>query len=373
MTILGRRSFVGAAAAAPVLALAAGRAAAGAPMADPPIFGPPPGVALLSRNENPYGPAPSALQAMAEAAGSGCYYADAGHRRLTAMIAERFGVAPEQVVVGSGSTEVLSAAALAYAEEGSILAPELFWASTVEYAERKGATVERVALAPDMSINLAAMKAAAVPGVSLIHICNPNNPTGMVLDGDQLRRFIRAVGPQTTVLVDEAYNELTDKPEDSSVVDLVGQGHKLIVCRTFSKIYGLAGLRVGYAITTPEIAQKLYGYLMSFGGNSAGLAAAIASFQDTAFAAFSKSRIVEARGIILDAVNRAGLTALPSETNFVYVKVPDADAVQMAMASRKIMIRGSYGPEWSRYSRVSTGRIEDVRRYAAALPEVIGA
>lgn len=368
MTLLSRRSFVGAAAAAP---MAAGAARAAAPVT-PPVFGPAPGVALLSRNENPYGPAPSAVRAMADAAAKGCYYADNGLTRLTAMIAERFGVAPEQVVIGSGSTEVLSAAALAFAKEGSIVAPELFWASTVEYAERKGAAVERVALAPGMGIDLAAMQAAVRPGVSLVHICNPNNPTGMVLDGDQLRGFVKAVGPRATVLVDEAYNELTDRPEHSSVVDLVKEGHNLIVCRTFSKIYGMAGLRVGYAITTPEIARKISGYLMSFGGNSAGLAAAIASYDDTGFTAYSKDRIVEARGIILDAVRRAGLTALPSQTNFVYVKVPDADLLQKGMAAQNIMIRGAYG-RWTQYSRVSTGRIEDVKRYAAALPAVLRA
>lgn len=373
MTFLSRRSFMGAATVAPVLAAGAARAARAAAAVEPPVFGPAPGVALLSRNENPYGPAPSAVQAMADAAAKGCYYADGGLKRLTAMIAERFGVSPEQVVVGSGSTEVLSAAALAYAKDGAILVPDLFWASTVEYAEQKGAKVQRVALAPDMGIDLAGMKAAVGPGVSLVHICNPNNPTGMVLDGDQLRGFVKAVGPQATVLVDEAYNELTNKPEYTSVVDLVKEGHNVIVCRTFSKIYGMAGLRVGYAITTPEIAKKISGYLMSFGGNSAGLAAAIASYNDTAFTTFSKNRVVEARGIILDAVKRAGLTALPTETNFVYVKVPNADALQKAMASREIMIRGSYGDKWAQYSRVSTGKIEDVKRYAAALPEAVKA
>ena len=153
------------------------------------------------------------------------------------------------------------------------------------------------------------------------------------------------------------------------MVDLVKEGQNVIVCRTFSKIYGMAGLRVGYAITTPEIAKRISGYLMSFGGNSAGLAAAIASYNDTAFTTFSKNRVAEARQILLDAVSRAGLTALPSQTNFLYVKVADADALQKAMASKNIMIRGSYG-KWKNYSRVSTGKIEDVRRYAAVLPEL---
>lgn len=372
---LSRRALIGAGtvAAAAVgsgAARAAGRAALSA--GEPPIFGPAPGVALLSRNENPYGPAPSAVQAMAEAAAKGCYYADNGLKRLTAMIAERFGVTPDHVVIGSGSTEVLSAAALAMAPKGSILAPELFWDSTVTFAEEKGAKVQRVALAPDMGIDLDALAAAVTPATAMVHICNPNNPTGMLIPGAQMAAFVRKVGPKATVLVDEAYNELTDLPEQSSVAALVKEGQNLIVCRTFSKIYGMAGLRVGYAIAQPEMAKTIRGYLMSFGGNSAGLAAAIASFNDEGFMRFSKERIVEARGIMLDAVKAAGLTALPSQTNFLFVKVPDANAVQAAMKGRNIMIRGAYG-KWTNYSRVSTGRIEDVKRYAAALPEVMRA
>ena len=366
---MNRRTLIAAGGVAS--SLIATRAAALAPAAAP-VFGPAPGLAQLSRNENPYGPAPAAVRAMAEAATKGCYYSDTAYGRLTDMIAERFGLSKEQVLVGSGSTEVLSAAALAYGAKGTILAPGLFWDTTVQYGERKGVKVRRVALSPDMAIDLAGLAAAVTPDVSLVHICNPNNPTGMVLDGDQLRAFVRAVGPKTTVLVDEAYNELTDRPDYSSVAALVKEGHNLIVCRTFSKIYGMAGLRVGYALAQPEVVQMLAGYSMSFGGNSAGLAAAIASYDDTAFTRFSRERILEARGIMEGAVKKAGLTALPSEANFLFVKVPDADALRDAMAGRQIAIRGAYGP-WKTWSRVSTGRIEDVKRYAEALPALVKA
>ena len=370
---LSRRAMIGAATAG--TAVFAARANAAAIPADQvgPMFGPAPGTALLSRNENPYGPAPSAVRAMAEAAAKGCYYADNGSKTLTRMIAERFGVTPDHVVLASGSTEVLCAAALALMPKGSIVAPELFWDTTVQYAERKGAKVVRVAQQPDMGIDLVGLAAAAVqPGVALVHVCNPNNPTGMTIDGKTMAGFVAKVAPTTTVLVDEAYNELTDLPEATSVAHMVKTGANLIVCRTFSKIYGMAGLRIGYAICQPEMAKTITAYLMSFGGNSAGLAAAIASYDDTEFMRFSKARVVEARGMILDAVKTAGLTALPTETNFVFVKVPDADAVQKAMAAQGVLIRGSYG-KWTQWSRVSTGRIEDVKRYAAALPRAVQA
>lgn len=372
MVGLTRRGVIGAGAATAACAAFPPRLMAAGAEGEAPLFGPAAGVALLSRNENPYGPAPSALQAIAGWSGKGCYYADAGLKKLVAMIAERFGVAPDHVAVGSGSTEILSAAGLAYAGKGAILCPELFWDTTTLYAAAKGATLKRVALKPDLDVDLDAMAAAVGPDVGLVHICNPNNPTGRLLDGDKMRAFVRAVGPKATVLVDEAYMELTDRPDYSSVAALVKEGHNLIVCRTFSKIYGMAGLRVGYAIGQPETIKKIQGYMMSFGGNTAGLAAAIASYNDTSFTGYSKGRILEAKGILLDAVKKSGLEALPSQANFLYVKVPDADAVQKAMAAKGIQIRGAYG-KWTQWSRVSTGKIEDVQRYAAALPGAVGA
>jgi len=337
---------------------------------DEPAFGPAPGTALLARNENPYGPAPSAMKAIADTAKMGCYYANSGVQKLAAMIAERHGLTPDHVLIGSGSTEVLSAIALIYGAKGQIVTPDLFWDTTVVYAERKGAKVVRVPLKADMSVDLDGIAAAVTPGTAMVQICNPNNPTGMVFDGATMRKFVKTVGARTTVLIDEAYNELTNNPDDASVIDLVKAGENVIVARTFSKIYGMAGLRVGYALGNPEVIKQAQGYLMSFGGNTAGLAAAIASYNDTAFTSFSKAHIVEAREMIFDAVKTAGLTALPSQTNFVYVKVPDADALRKSMADKGVLIRGSYG-KWKQWSRVSTGKIEDVKRYASVLPSAV--
>jgi len=336
-----------------------------------PDFGPMPGEALLSRNENPYGPAPSALKAVAESARMGCYYADRGLGRLGDMIAERHRVSPRQVVLGSGSTEILCAIALAWGAKGKVLCPDLFWDTTVQYGERQGLEAVRVPLGSDMGVDLAAMRAKLDESIALVQICNPNNPTGMLITTSEMRAFADAVTPEATLLVDEAYNELTDAPGDNTLIDLARDGRDVIVCRTFSKIYGMAGMRVGYAITTEENAELIRGYLMSFGGNVAGVAAAIASYSDTGFLEQSRAMVLEGREMILDAVAKSGLAALPSQTNFVYVKVPDADAVQAAMAARGIRIRGAYGP-WTQWSRVSTGRLEDVERYANALPEVIG-
>ncbi len=372
--LTNRRSFLAGASAATglsVLPVAGVNAAAVATPAAEPDFGPMIGQALLSRNENPFGPAPSALRAITETAKMGCYYNDRGLTRLTAMIAERHQVAPTQVVVGEGSTEVLCAAALAWGRKGAILCPDLFWDTTVLYGERLGVTALRVPMAADMGVDLAAMAAALDDRVAMIQICNPNNPTGILIPPGDLKAFAAQVTPRATLLVDEAYNELTDQPDDNTMIDLVRAGADVIVCRTFSKIYGMAGLRVGYAITSESNAAIIRAHQMSFGGNLGGLAAAIASYNDTPFLEKSRAAVMEGRQMILDAVAKAGLTALPSQTNFVFVAVPDANALRDAMAGRGIAIRGAYGMR-NGYSRVSTGKLEDVARYAAALPELSG-
>ena len=364
-----RRSFLAGAglatglSALPLSSLSAAATAA----AVEPDFGPKIGQALLSRNENPYGPAPSALRAISETAKMGCYYNDRGLARLTAMIAERHQVAPTQVIVGEGSTEVLCAAALAWGRKGAILCPDLFWDTTVLYGERQGVKSVRVPMTTDMGVDLTAMAAALNDSVAMVQICNPNNPTGILIPTADLRAFAAKVTPKATLLVDEAYNELTDQPEDNSMIDLVRSGADVIVCRTFSKIYGMAGLRVGYAITSEANAATIRSHQMSFGGNLGGLAAAIASYNDTPFLEKSRAAVIEARQMIIDAVVKSGLTALPSQTNFVFVAVPDANALRDAMAAQGISIRGAYGT-LNGYSRVSTGKLEDVARYTAALP-----
>lgn len=363
--------FGGGAAAA---LLPAGSAALSAPPvpAKAAVFAPAPGIAMLQRNENPYGPAPSAVRAVADMAANGCYYANTAEKTLAAMIAERHGLTPEHVMMGSGSTEVLIAATMELSRDGHILAPALFFDPPVRFAEGKGAQVVRVPLGADMGIDLAAMQAATTPETRLVHLCNPNNPTGMLLAPAALRAFIAAVSPRATVLVDEAYNELTDAPATNTMVDRVRAGDNVIVARTFSKLYGMAGLRVGYALARPDLIARLKPWATSVGGNTAGLAGAMASFDDQAFLAMSRARILEGRAMLEAAVTAAGLTALPSQANFLFVKVPDAEAVRRGMEARNILIRGAYGP-WTQWSRVSTGKLEDIKRYADALPDVLAA
>lgn len=364
-----RKLFAVAGAGSVGLALPSVSAVASAP---PPAlpFAPAPGTALLARNENPYGPGPKALQAIADTASSGCYYSHGGEKKLAAMIAERHGLTPEHIMIGAGSAEVLNCAVIALGAGGQVLGAELTFDAPLEWAGEKGISVKRVAMAPGLEIDLAAMAKAVGPDTKLVHLCNPNNPTGRLLPAAAVRSFAAEVTPKATLLLDEAYNELTDDPGANTLVDRVRAGDNIIVARTFSKVYGLAGMRVGYAMGQPATIAKMRPWSMSFGGNTAGIAAAIASYTDEDFIRTSRQHIIEARGLIEAAAKKAGLETLPSAGNFVFVKVPDAETVRARMEKSGILIRGQYG-KWNEWSRVSCGKIEDVKRYAAALPEAV--
>jgi histidinol-phosphate aminotransferase len=346
---------------------------AGAPSAEPELLGPRGGVALLSRNENPYGPAPSALQMIEYAGKKGAYYPDIAGKKLAAMIAERHGVTPDMIAITTGSGEALCAIALIYGQKGPIVAPRLFWDTTALYAVNLGmAEIDRVPLAADMSIDLPAMEAKVTSETGLVQLCNPNNPTGMVLDPETLKAAVKRMSATTTVLVDEAYMELANDPDGNTCIGLVKEGHNVIVSRTFSKIYGMAGIRVGYTISSPETAAKIQTTSMSW-ISGVGLAAAIGSYDDMAFLDFSKGKIVEAREMILATTGVLGLESLPSQTNFVYFKSgKEANTVQQAMKEKGVYIRGQY-MDYNEWTRVSMGKIEDVERFCKALPEVVAA
>jgi histidinol-phosphate aminotransferase len=262
---------------------------------------------------------------------------------------------------------------VAASKQGSILGPDLFWDTTANKAVQQGGEIVRIAKTPDLAIDLDAMYDAIDDSVAMVQITNPNNPTGMLLDGDALRAFCRKASKKCIVLVDEAYNELTEDPEYNSMVPLIREGHDVVVARTFSKIYGLAGMRVGYMIASPENTERVNRFgLGDYAMNQAGVAAAVASYDDFGFLAISKSKIIEAREMVTQATSELGLKPLPSQTNFVFVDLGslDAEVFRQKMAARNVLIRGVYR-DYTNFSRVSMGRLADVERYVKALPAVL--
>ena len=335
-------------------------------------LGPPPGKIALRFNENPYGPSASARQAAAEAVAMGAYYADPILDDLLNTIAGRKNLAFENMVLSSGSNEALQAAFVAWGKKGKIVLPSLTYSDHLAYSRRMGVELVSVPLKEDLSINLDKIAAAVDDSVSLVYICNPNNPTGLTLDGDTLRDFCRSVGRKAVVMVDEAYNEITDHPEYTSMVDLVREDENVVVMRTFSKIFGMAGLRVGYGMARPDLAKTIAEHVMAW-PNAVGLAAANASYTDDEFIKFSRAKIHEGRKMVNDTFRENGIEPLPSQTNFVYADIGrNATEFQKRMAEMGILIRGSFDL-YPNYTRVSMGKIEDIEVFQRVFTEVFNA
>jgi histidinol-phosphate aminotransferase len=232
-----------------------------------------------------------------------------------------------------------------------------------------GVELVRVPLREDMSIDLEAIAAALDDSISLIYICNPNNPTGMTLDGGMLRDFCRLIGNRAVVLIDEAYIELTDKPEYTSVVDLVSEEQNVVVMRTFSKIFGMAGLRVGYGMARPDLAQVIAGHVMAW-PNGVGLAAALASYADEEFINFSRAKIFEGREMVNETFRKNGIEPLPSQTNFVYADIGrNATEFRKLMVARNVLVRGSF-EHYPNYLRISMGKLEDLEVFDRVFTEL---
>jgi histidinol-phosphate aminotransferase len=319
----------------------------------------PPGQIRLIFNENPYGPSPKALTEVARILPLTAYYPDDIEGELIQLFMARHRLDRRQLFLASGSNEGLQAAMIAFGKQGKVLSPSLTYSDHLLYAENLGIEVERVPLRDDMSIDLGAIARAIDDSVSLVYLCNPNNPTGMAIDGDELRSFCREVSTKVPILIDEAYNELTDKPDYTSMMDLVREGANMLVTRTFSKIFGMAGLRVGYGMGHPDIVKVVRDHVMAW-PNGVGLYAAYHSYLDEDFIAFSRQKILQGREMVHATFRRHGIEPLASQTNFVYANIGrNADTFAAAMAEKNVMIRGAY-QGYDTYSRVSMGTIEDL-------------
>ena len=329
----------------------------------------PPGQIRLMFNENPYGPSPKALAEVAKILPKTAYYPGAIEDDLLGLFMARHQLDRGQVFLASGSNEGLQAAMMAFGKHGKVISPTLTYSDHLQYAEKLGVAVHRVPLRDDMAIDLEAMARAVDNSVSLVYLCNPNNPTGMAIDGDELRSFCREVSPRVPILIDEAYNELTDKPDYTSMVDLVRGGANILITRTFSKIFGMAGLRVGYGMGHPDIVSVVNDNVMAW-RNGVGLYAAYHSYLDEDFIAFSRNKILQGREMVNATFRRHGIEPLPSQTSFVYADIQrDADVFKAEMAARNIKIRGIY-EGYDTYSRVSMGRIEELEIFDQVFGEV---
>ena len=323
----------------------------------------------LSSNENPYGPSKAAREAMIAHFDEGCRYPYAAIGDLQKLLAEKEGVSPEHIVIGSGSSEILSMAGMTYGlEGGEIIAAYPTYQGLTSYAEKVGAYVHWVPLTDDMAHDLEAMDQRMTSTTGLVFVCNPNNPTGTVVEAGKLRAFCQEASKRAIVFLDQAYVELMDDGGDA-MIDLVLDGHNVILSRTFSKVHGLAGLRIGYGIARPDIAERLGQYRMS-SPNVLGLRAAAASYQDEAFQDFSRQKVAEGRQYVYNLFDELGYRYIPSQGNFVFFHTGQPiEQYQAAMEKRGILV-GRPFPPYLDWCRLSMGTLEDLEAFGTALREM---
>jgi histidinol-phosphate aminotransferase len=330
-------------------------------------------VLLLNGNENPYGPSPAAREAILANLGEVPWYAEGSIETLRAQIAQRELVAPGQVVIGSGSGELLRIAGLLAAASmpgGELVAARPTYEELPEFATLMGLKLRWVAADASLRHDLGAMRAAVGERTRLVYVCNPNNPTGTVVTREALEAFVRSLPAGVTVVVDEAYVDFVDEPGVASVAPLVQRVPNLVVLRTFSKLHGLAGLRVGYAVTTPALAADLARYSLVW-PNTLGLAAASASLGDVAFQTATRKAIVDDRARIHAALDRLGLRHTNAQGNFVFFDTGQpVKTFQDAMRAQGIRV-GRRFDVYDTWSRVTIGRREHVDRFLDALPRAL--
>ncbi len=326
-------------------------------------------IVKLASNENPSGISPKANAAMQSALASLERYPD--DFELKTALAQRFGVAPERVVLGNGSNDVLDLIARVFLAPGrEAMFAQYSFAVYPLASLSAGATLVEVP-AQDFGHDLAAMQRAINPQTRLIWIANPNNPTGTFLPYPQLKAFLHAVPSDVLVVLDEAYNDYIPPAERVDTSAWLAEFPNLVLTRTFSKIYGLAGLRIGYALASADVADLMNRLRQPFNCNNLALAAATAALDDDVFVAQSYANNRAGMEQLLAELARLGLPSIASHGNFLTFKVGDAANINQKLLHEGVIVRplAAYGlPE---HLRVTIGREHENARFLAALEKAL--
>ena len=326
-------------------------------------------IVKLASNENPLGPAPAAIEAMKSEAAGVHIYPDGGGYKLRQALADHHGLGLENVVLGNGSNEIIELlchcflnpkAELIAAEHAFVvykLMATLFGAKYVEVAD------------PDFIHDLEGMADAITEDTRLVFIANPNNPTGTMVNQEALDRFMDRLPEHVVAVLDEAYYEFLDDAPDT--VKYVREGRNVCVLRTFSKAYGLAGLRIGYGLASPQVAAILQKARQPFNANSMAQAAALAAMNDTEHVAKTMQTNREGLAFYEQAFAARGLEYVPSAANFVLVKVGDGDDLFAKMLRKGVIVRAMSGYKLPEWVRISIGTMPENERCIEVLDEVL--
>lgn len=333
------------------------------------------GEVLLNFNESPYGASPRAQAAFRSASGASItrYHPEDHYDALRNALAAHHGVPANHIRIGAGSTEFLKACDDAFLAGGkSVVVAEPAYEAVLQYAANSQARSTATALTTDHRHDLAKMATAITRDTGLVYICNPNNPTGTIVRRDEIATFMAKVPAHVTVLVDEAYAEFVTDPGYESAVKYVKDGRNVIVAKTFSKIHGMAGLRIGYAIAKPEIIAKLVPLTVDFAVLGAAAGAATESMRDTAFTRDVARRNDVERTRFVTEMKQLGLSCAESHANFVMVDIrrPIAPIAQ-AMLAKRIKV-GREFTAMPTFLRVTLGTTAEMDAFYPAFRAAIG-
>ncbi len=325
----------------------------------------------LASNENALGPSPKALEAIRAALGNLHRYPDSHSFYLVRAIASARGVAPEQVIVGNGSDEIITLAARAFIEPGEevVIAEPTFLIYKIA-SQLAQAKIRTVPL-KNFRYDLGAMKQAVTSRTKIVFIANPDNPTGSYATRPEVEAFLEDLPEGVIVFFDEAYAELVDAPDypDSRAYLMK---HPVIITRTFSKAYGLSGIRVGYGIASKELIEPMQKVREPFNVNSLAQAAALAALEDKQHLENTRRLLREQKPVIYQALEELGLSAVPSATNFILFRVgPRAPQVVQSLLKRGIIVRDMRAWNLAEYIRVTVGLPEENSAFVGALKEVL--
>src|SRR5881409_71392 len=327
------------------------------------------GVVRLSANENPFGPSPSALKAMTDSFSLSCRYPDEHNNVLIEKLAKLNNVSHDQILLGDGSGEILKLCAETFTgkQRGALVVAVPTFEAILLNASANGADVVKVPLTGSFAHDLPKMMAAAKGG--LIYVCNPNNPTASITPKDELRDFVEKTPGGIMILVDEAYFHYADSPDYESMIPLVQDHPSLIVSRTFSKIYGMAGLRCGYCVAQKETIERMRRNQMWDSVNCMALAAATASLDDLDHVPTGQRLNREAKQFTTSELEKMGYKSIPSQANFIMFDCKRSVVpIIKAMKERNVHV-GRLFPALPNHMRLTIGKKSEMESFLAAFRE----
>jgi histidinol-phosphate aminotransferase len=331
----------------------------------------PDGAIRLNFNENPYGPSPKAAAALAACGPLASRYPDEAAIALVSQIASRCGVARENVTLGCGSTEILHAVDVVFlTPEKNVVVADPTYEAVLDYSRVLHSNSVRIPLTPDHRHDLPKMVAACTANTGVLYICNPNNPTGTIVSHRELAAAAKDVPSTTLILVDEAYFDFVTDPAYSSAIDLIPQYPNLLVARTFSKVHGLAGMRLGYAVGAKEQIARIKPSLLQDNSNAAVLAAASASLNDHAGVVACRDRLIATRTWLCNGLSQHGYSFIPSHANFVMIDMAgDVQPIIDQLRAKNIVV-GRRFPSTPNFIRVTIGTQPETEAFFSAIQQI---